>query len=284
MIIMTMIIYGSVGIFRRYIPYSSAVLSCFRGFAGALFLVVLSLIQKRKLRNNIGFKKVLGLVLSGIFMGFNWILLFEAYNYTTVATATLCYYMEPTVVILLSPLFFKEKITAKKGICALIAVIGMVFVSGVVEHGMPTFGEAKGIIFGLGAAILYASVVITNKMIPGVDAYEKTIIQLLSAAVILVPYIFLTEKVSFAGSTTTVIVLMLILGFIHTGLAYSIYFGNLDKLKSQTVALLSYIDPITALILSAIILHESMTVFGIIGAVLIIGAAAVSEIELKKRT
>ncbi|MDO5349130.1 MAG: EamA family transporter [Lachnospiraceae bacterium] len=283
MLLLSMIIYGSIGIFRRYIPLSSAILACFRGASGALLLFIVAKVQKKKIANHIGIKKVSWLALTGAVMGFNWILLFEAYNYTTVATATLCYYMQPTIVILLSPLIFKEKMTVKKRLCVLISVIGMVFVSGLIENGIPALADAKGILLALGAAVLYASVVIMNKKLPGIDSYEKTIIQLLSAAVVLIPYLLLTNQTIDTAITPIMVIMLLIVGFVHTGVAYALYFGSMDGLKAQTVAIFSYLDPITAMILSSVILREKMSAWGIVGALLIIGAALGSEITLKKK-
>ena len=73
------------------------------------------------------------------------------------------------------------------------------------------------------------------------------------------------------------------MGLVHTGMAYAIYFGSMSHLKAQSIAVLGYIDPVFALLLSALVLHESLTVFGILGAVLIIGSALVSEIDFPKK-
>ncbi len=275
-----MLIFGTIGIFRRFIPLPSASLAFFRGAVGALFLILFVKIRGGRIRHGIGMKKVLLLFITGSLIGFNWIFLFEAYNHTTVAVATLCYYMQPTIVILLSPLLFRERLSAKKGICAAVAIIGMVFISGIVESGIPQLSQAKGILFGLAAASLYAFVVILNKKIPGIDPYEKTIIQLGSAAVVLIPYLFLIngfQAFTSIGNHALTICMLLIVGFVHTGIAYALYFGSMDKLKIQTVAIFSYIDPIAALILSACFLHETMSIYGMIGAVMILGAAFISE-------
>ena len=282
MLALSMAIFGSIGIFRRYIPFASSSLAFFRGTLGALFLFVAAKIQKRKIIHHIGIKTMLRLVITGAVIGVNWILLFEAYNYTTVATATLCYYMQPAIVLLLSPLIFKESITFKKWVCVILSIIGMGLVSGLIESGIPPLSESKGILFGIGAAVFYAAVVIMNKKLPGLDAYEKTIIQLLSAAVVLVPYLLISRQSFPAEWTPTVIVMLLIVGFVHTGLAYVLYFGSMDGVKAQTVAIFSYFDPVMALLLSAVILNERMTVFGIAGAVLIIGTALIGEIDIKK--
>lgn len=279
MLIFSMVIYGSIGIFRKYIPLASAPLACFRGFCGAAFLFAVSKLQKRKASGIPAGKTLALLIISGAVMGANWIFLFEAFNYTSVSTATLCYYMEPTIVMLLSPLLFKEKLGLKKVICIIVSFAGMVLVSGVADNGLPAASELKGVILGLAAAVLYSIVVILNKKLPGLDPYQKTIIQLLSAGVAMLPYVFLTKQTQVSGISSKAVVMLLIVGFVHTGVAYGLYFGSIDALKAQTVAVCSYLDPVTALILSAVILHEKMTAFGIIGAVLIIGAALASELN-----
>lgn len=281
--IISMLIFGTIGIFRRYIPISSALLACYRGLAGSAFLVLLVLLQGKKLRHGIGRRNLCRLVISGVLIGFNWILLFEAYNYTTVGVATLCYYMQPTIVILLAPIFLKERLTLKNGIIAAIDVVGMVFVSGMLESGLSGNGDLKGILFGLGAAYLYATVVLMNKKMPAMDAYEKTIIQLFSAAVVLIPYLFFTEDFTNIAFDGRMIVMLLIVGFVHTGVAYALYFGSMSRMKAQSVAILSYIDPISALILSLIILGEKMSVFGWIGAVMILGSAIIGELGIGKK-
>ena len=274
-----MLLFGTVGLFRRGIAgMSSASIACFRGAAGAVFLFLVCLITKHPLRNGLGGKKIALLALAGALMGFNWILLFEAYTYTTVSVATLCYYMEPTIVTLASPLLFREKLTGKKWLCVLISLLGMVLVSGVIEGGLPAAGAGKGILFGLSAGVLYAAVVCMNKLAGSVDVYERTLIELIAAAAVLLPYIFLTEGTFSVPADGRSLVLLLILGFVHTGLAYVLYFGSLDRLPAQTVAILSYIDPVSALLLSALFLSERLSALSLLGAVLILGAAAWSEL------
>ncbi len=185
------------------------------------------------------------------------------------------------MVILVSALIFKEKLTLRKGICSAIAVAGMVLVSGIVESGIPESNELTGILLGLGAAALYSTVVLINKKNPGIDSYAKTIIQLASAAIVLIPYLLLTEDFSSIKMDGSAFLFLAIIGIVYTGIAYTLYFGSMDGLKTQTIAIFSYIDPIVALILSALILHENMSVFGIIGAVLVLGATVISELEFK---
>ncbi len=280
MLISSMLIFGTIGIFRRFIPLSSGMLAFVRGLLGGAFLLLFLRIRGYKNTVSMGRKKGFLLILSGMLIGINWILLFEAYNYTTVATATLCYYMEPTIVILASSLIFREKLTMKKIICAVIAILGMVLVSGFVPGhmtGMGGSGDARGVLFGLGAALLYSSVVLLNKGVGSVDPYQRTVIQLFSAALVLLPYLLITEEAGLTNLTIRSVFLVIVVGILHTGIAYALYFGSIEGLKAQSIAIFSYIDPVSAMILSALILHESMTAAGMTGAVMILGAAMVSE-------
>ena len=219
------------------------------------------------------------LIITGAMIGANWILLFEAYNYTTVAIATLCYYMQPTIVVLLSPVIFKERLTGKKAVCAAISIIGMVLVSGVIGAKAAQSGNFRGILLGLGAAVFYAAVVIMNKTIPEIDAFLRTTILLLSAGITMLPYVLITHGFQSEGFNVTSIILILVLGIVHTGVAYAMYFGSMAGMRMQSIAMLSYIDPVSALLFSAILLQEPLSVLNIIGAVLIIGSAMVSEIQ-----
>lgn len=282
MLISSMLIFGTIGIFRKYIPLSSGMIAFFRGLLGSAFLFIFFAVKGHK-THRIEKKKLLMLTVTGAILGLNWILLFEAYNYTSVATATMCYYMQPTIVILLSPITFQERITIKKGFCAIASIIGMVFVSGMMHNAGINAQDITGILCGLGAAVFYSLVVIMNKKVQIKDVYEKTIIQLASSATILIPYLLLTENWSAIALDTMAVVMVLIIGIVHTGIAYALYFGSMKDLKAQSIAVLSYIDPVFALLLSAGVLHEKLSVFGVAGAVLILGSALISEINGKWR-
>lgn len=277
MLASSMLIFGTIGVFRRHIPLSSSLLSFIRGAIGSLFLLIFLRAGGRKISHSLPRRIMALLIVSGAMIGINWILLFEAYNYTTVATATLCYYMEPTIVVLLSPVFFKEKLTVKKLICAAAAFIGMVLVSGAAGEGLPQGDALLGILFGLSAAVLYAGVVILNKMIRNVDPYEKTILQLSSASICLLPYLLATGQFTHLELTPSAAVPVLIVGLVHTGIAYTLYFGSTDGLRAQTIAVMSYLDPVSALLFSAFLLREPISAAAIPGALLILGAALISE-------
>lgn len=271
----SMFIFGTIGIFRSYIPLSSGLLACVRGIIGALFLLAIVKLSKREYSPVTSVKEKSSFIISGCFIGLNWMFLFEAYRYTSVQIATLCYYTQPVIVILLSPLLFQERLGIRRILCAAAAAVGMILITGTGN----TQNDFRGILFGLTAACLYAGVVIFNKKAPKADAYEKTIIQLLSAGLVLVPYLLLTGGFSYTPMNITEILLVSAVCLIHTGLAYMLYFSAIEGLKAQTIAIMGYIDPVSALFLSAWILHESLTPASFCGAVLIIASALIAEIR-----
>lgn len=280
-LLLSMSIFGTIGIFRNYINMPSSFIAMSRGLIGMFFLLLVILLFKKSEICIVSIKKnILMLLISGICIGVNWILLFEAYRYTTVSTATLCYYMAPVFVILLSPLIFKERFTLKKAICTLCAILGMLIISGIFGN---TSSSLTGVFLGLGAAMLYASVIIMNKFIKDIRDEEKTLVQLGAAGISLIPYVLLTESFTSISTASGIsVMLLIVVGVLHTGVAYSMYFGSIDKLNVQTVAIFGYIDPVVALILSAVILHETFTWIHLIGSLLILGAAFISEIPSKK--
>lgn len=280
MLILAMSIWGTLGIFRRYIPMSSGMIAFTRGVIGTVFLLLVILISRKKIDFKAIRSNLILLVLSGALMAVNWILLFEAYKFTSVATATVCYYMEPVFVLIISPLLLKERLSPKKILCIIASLAGMVLVSGVLNMAEFRIGEIKGVLLGLGAAVLYASVVIINKKLKNIGAYDKTIVQLAVSAITVLPYMLLAENMTAVEFEPVNIVMLILVGVLHTGVAYALYFGSMDGIKAQTIALFSYIDPVVAIILSALILKEKIGIAEICGAVLVLGSTLISELPV----
>ena len=281
--VISMTLFGTIGLFVKYIPLSSSLIALSRALIGFLFLAAMMLVQTKKLMVSVIRKNILPLTLSGVFLGFNWILLFESYRYTSVAVSTLCYYLAPLLVVLLSPLVLKEKLTQRKILCVAASLVGMVFISGILQANTFTAKDFAGILLGLAAAVLYAAIMILNKKISGLSGYERTVFQLGLSAIVLIPYCLFTCDFVSVDLNAVQIILLAIVGVIHTGLTYFLYFGAMDHLPSQTVAMLSYIDPVVAVLISVFILAEPMKLLDIPGAVLILGAAIVSELPERKK-
>jgi drug/metabolite transporter (DMT)-like permease len=210
-------------------------------------------------------------------LGLNWILLFEAYRYTTVAVATVCYYMAPSIVMIAAPFILHERLTLRKGICVITALAGIILISGVGQNSGT--GDLTGILCGLGAACFYAGIILLNKKLSGLTAYDRTIVQLGIAAILLIPYTLCTEDFTALAIAPIVLILLAVIGIVHTGIAYVLYFGSIPYLKAQTVAIFSYTDPIFAILLSALFLQEPLGLISICGAVLVLGSTFISEIK-----
>ncbi|CAH2715321.1 hypothetical protein BACCIP111895_02505 [Neobacillus rhizosphaerae] len=277
-LIMTMLIFGSIGVFVKKIELTSSEIAFLRGVIGSLFLLIAGFLVKHKPSFKALKENAILLLLSGAAIGFNWIFLFESYRYTTISNATISYYFAPIFVMILAPLVLKEKLTSVKVVCILTAMFGLFLI--VNTGGGDTSGSqyhSLGIFYGLLAAAFYASVVLMNKFIKNLSGFEITLVQLMTAALVLLPYVLWQGHLHFASLNSTSIIFILIIGIVHTGLGYFLYFTSIQKLKGQTIAVLSYIDPISAVIIATIFLSENMTMIQMIGGVLVLGATFFSE-------
>ena len=281
MLIISMAIFGTLGPFVRNIPVSSGELALYRAVLAALLISAYLLITGQKIPFADIKKEVPLLLASGIAMGINWILLFEAYKYTTVSAATLSYYFAPVIVTLVCPILFREKLTGKQLVCFLMSTVGLVLITGIGDVGGGN--DLIGILFGLGAAVFYAAVVLLNKFIKNVQGIHRTVLQFLAAVVTLIPYVLMTSGVTLNTMNAAGWVNLLIVGFIHTGLTYCLYFSSLKDLSGQKAAILSHIDPLVAVLVSVTVLGETMTLLQAAGGILILGFTLWNEITPKSK-
>lgn len=274
-LITSMLIFGSVGLFVKNIDLPSGQIALVRGVIGTLFILLASMLLKLRLAWKAIKKNLILLLVSGALIGFNWIFLFEAYRYTSISNATLSYYFAPVFVIFLSPIVLKERLTLYKIFCCGIAIVGMFMIIRTSEE--PGSNHLLGIGLGLLAALLYAGVILMNKFIHGLSGLETTLFQLGTASLVLLPYVMLTEKLQIFRVNHKSLLLLLVVGILHTGISYLLYFSAMKDISGQTIALYSYIDPIFAIVLSGILLKEGMTLQQVVGGILILGASYVSD-------
>lgn len=284
--LLSMMIFGTIGVFVRYIDLSSSEIALLRSLIGSLFLMTVLFIMKRKISWTIVKVNALFLLLSSIALGGNWIFLFQAYKHTTISNAALSYYFAPVFVMILSPIVLKEKLSTKKIICIGVAMVGMLLIVG--NGGVSTSGldDLLGIGYGLIAAAFYASLMLLNKFIKNMDGLETTLFQLVTATFLLMPYVFFTEGFGILEVSISSIPFILILGIVHTSIGFLLFFSGMKKLKGQSIAALSYVDPITSLVISTVILQEQMTFVQMLGGALLLGSTFVSEnksIKFSKR-
>lgn len=273
-----MAIFGTIAPFVRNIPVSSGELALYRAVLAAVMIGLFLLVTKQKISFANMKKEVPLLLASGIALGVNWILLFQAYRYTTVSMATLSYYFAPVIVTAVCPILFKEKLTGKQLVCFVMSTVGLVLITGFGSAGRR---DLIGILFGLGAAVFYAGVVLLNKFIQNVDGIHRTFLQFLAAAVVLTPYVMLTDGVTLGSLDMAGWGNLLIVGIVHTGVTYCLYFSSLKDLPGQKAAILSYIDPLVAVLVSVLFLGEGLTLWQAIGGGLILGFTLWNEVSPK---
>lgn len=274
--VLSMIIFGTMGLIVRYIDLSSSEIALLSSSIGCLFLMIVFLMRKRTISWKLIKVNACILFFSGLALGGNWMFLYQAYDHTTLTNATLGYYFAPVFVMILSPFILKEQLPVKKIICIGIAIIGMLMIVG---NGVSASGteDLLGIVFGLLAAACYAALMLLNKFIRLMGRLEITIIQLGITALLLLPYVFLTEGFGVFEVSKSSVPFIIILGIVNTGVGFWLFFSGMEKLKGQSIAMLSYVDPFVAILISAVILREHMTIVQIIGGALLLGSTFISE-------
>lgn len=284
-LVFAMIIWGTLGPLVKQIPLASGEIVLARVILGLATLGIIYFASGGCRAGNTADryavrKDIAILFVSGAVMGFNWVFLFEAYKYTTVSMATVSYYCAPVIITALSPLVLGEKLTASRiaGIAA--ATAGMFMITGSLQGGSQPL---KGVLFGLLAALFYACVTILNKQLKsGFTGIQITIVQLFAAGIVVAPYAVINHEGAWVMPQGAGLVCLIIVGVVHTGIVLHLYFSSMQILPGQSVAMCSYIDPVSSLLIAAAVLSERMSIVQIIGAVLIIGGAAFGELYRKK--
>ena len=278
MLSVSMMIFGTIGVFTRNIAVSSGELALYRAVLAAALLLGYFIVTKQTIDLKAIKKELVLLLCSGVAMGINWILLFEAYKHTTISAATLSYYFAPVIVTIACPILFRERITKKQGLCFVLSTIGLVLIIGFegINSGSNHF---LGIMLGLGAALFYAAVILLNKFIKNVEGIQRTFLQFLSAICILIPYVLAAGGMHLNTLPVNGWICLLIVGLIHTGITYCMYFSSLKELDGQEVAILSYLDPLVAVVISVTVLGEPLGILQLFGGILILGCTLWNEME-----
>lgn len=270
MLCISMAVFGTLGLFTRNIPVSSGELALYRAVLASALIIVYLAVSRQKIDFKMIKGEILLLLASGIAMGINWILLFQAYRYTTISAATLSYYFAPVIVTVVCPFLFHERLTGRQILCFCMSTLGLVLIIGVGNIGQGG-NDLLGIFFGLGAAAFYAAVILLNKFIKNVTGIHRTLLQFFAAIIILAPYVACTGGIHLTALNGTGWGCLLTVGLVHTGVTYCMYFSALKELSGQETAILSYIDPLMAVLVSVALLGEDMSFRQLLGGILILG-------------
>lgn len=277
--------FGTVGLVTHFIPFSSAVIVFYRALLGGLFIATMVVLSGNRIDVKSMKENLIILICTGFFMGLNWVLQFEAFKVSSIAIGTVCYNMMPIFLLIIASFTFNERITLKSFLCIMIATIGVVLVSNVINVGIKS-DEVLGCVYGILGAIFYALIVTFNRKLKQIQTHDKVIFQFGFSTLIMAIYVGLIEKSSFIFDSSLPrneviigIICILLLSFFHTGFCYVHYFNAVSNLKAETVAILTYIDPVVALLLSYFLLKENMTHLQLLGAFLILGSTLFNELS-----
>ena len=274
----SMVIFGTNGLIVANISLGSAEIVLMRTFLGSLFLLAIVLVKRSFSFADLK-ADLIPSTIGGAALGLNWVLLFSAYRSAGVGLSTLTYYCGPIIVLALSPVLFREKLTWNKLLAIAAVAVGMFCITGDIEPGSDV---QTGILFGGGAALLYASLIVANKRVKRLSGLNCAMYELIVAFFVVLIYLLASNVKLPVIPAAEDIVWVLAIGLVNTGLAYYLYFSSLQKLPGQTVALVCYIDPLTALLVSGAFLGEKLLGVQIAGAVLILGGACLGELKFKK--
>ena len=275
----SLLLFGSNGVVASFIALGSLQIVLLRTLLGSILLVALFLISGGKFTFYRRKKQSLFLAISGIAMGASWMFLYEAYARIGVSIASLLYYCGPVIVMALSPLLFRERLTINKTMGFIAVVIGVVLING---NAFDNHVDLFGIACGLLSAVMYAFMVICNKKATDIAGLENATLQLAIAFLSVAAFVGLKQGYAIQISTASILPI-LILGLLNTGTGCYFYFSSIGKLNVQTVAICGYLEPLSAVIFSIVFLKELMLPMQIAGAALIVGGAMLGEAVKKNK-
>ncbi len=276
--IISLLIFGINGIVASYITLSSYEIVFMRTLLGSVTMLVILFISTKSFTLLKYKKDALFIAISGIFMGTSWMLLYEAFDKVGVSIGELLYYSGPVIVIILSPLIFKTKLTIPKVAGFVMVLLGMLFINGTSEkNSLNPWGAFCGVM----SAVTYAGMIIFNKKAKNVSGLENSTLQLVSAFITLFVFMFFKNglKISVLPSD---ILWISVLGIVNTGLGCYLFFSSAKSLSVQTVAVLGYLEPLSAIFFALLILKEALTPMQVLGAILILSGAIVAELYKTK--
>lgn len=266
-------LYGTLGFFLAFIDVNSEFVVFCRGFLGALFIIVLMFAKGQKIDYEAIKKNFKYLFISGISLGLNETMLFLGYKYT-VSLASLGNYTAPITIIVLSSVLYKDKLSIKQVLCIITSFIGIVLLTGVLTG---TNNDVRALLFGLIGSIGFVTLVFMNKKINNIGPYDKTFVQLLFSSLMTLPFVLINSSYHVSLDIKTISILLM-LGIIHTGFAYTLYFDSIKTLAPIKIALIGYVEPVMSVLIGAFFLNENMDTYTIIGTILILGSAIISEL------
>ncbi len=271
---LVMLIWGSLGVFTRFIPLSALNLAYLRAF---IALPVLFAAMKMKKAAKAEWRLLIPYVISGVLLGFGWLTLFYGFKHTSISSAVIIYNMSPVYVMILAPLVLKERISKIHIAVILFSILGLFLIVGHnVSEGYGYMGMALSAVSGM----LYATIVLINRKVKArVDNQTATFVQILAAMVVLLPFVLMDGSIfTIVQMDTMAVICTILLGVLHTGVAYTLYFSVYTHMKSVEIVSYSFLEPLFGILFSVIFVGETLTFPQIVGGVLILGSTYIGEV------
>ncbi len=268
-----MLLFGANGIVASHIGLSSYEIVLCRTFIGSLLLAIIFKLSKGEVCFWREKRQSIYLIVSGVAMGASWMFLFEAYRHIGVSLSSLLYNCGPVLVMALSPLLFKEKLTRNRCIGFLTVIAGVFLVNGLFMQGRL---NQWGLFCGSISAVTYALMIVCNKKASRITGLENAMLQMsISFLAVLLFTLFKQGYITRPAAADWLPIVLL--GVLNTGGGGYLYFSSLNQLPAQTVAICSYLELVSAVIFAAFLLHEALSPMQISGAVLIVGGAILGD-------
>lgn len=268
------IIFGTNGLISRFINVSSFFLVACRGIIASIFIYLVLRLQKKRINWDSIKANRNRLLLSGLSLGFMWIFLYTGYLYS-VSITCLLNNMAPIFVVIISTIIYKERLNTKQIICIIFVLFGVLMVSGIFENKL--VASIYSFIFGFLSLVFFCINILINKKMKNIEPIDRTLVQMFLSFLVSIIVTIFTSQIPSQIDTTSV-VLIILLGIFNTGLAYVLYYDAISNLPAYKIAIIGYLEPVISIILSVCILHENMTVFSVIGSIIIIVSTCISEL------
>jgi len=276
-LLISMILSGTLGTLMHYVTFPSSISALSRSLISTPFLLLMIRCKKEHLNFTAIRKNILLLFLTGMMIAGSWIFMFEAYKYAPVSVVTLCSYLSPIFLLIAAPVVLKEKISLKKCACVLVALVGVLIISGSADLGVQEGLDIRGILFSMGASLSNTALILLSKKIGDISPYDQTVVQFAMAGMVMFPYALLTGGFSQLQIDGLSLLMLLIIGIVNTGICYVMYFDAMPKVPAQTIAIYNYVPSLVAMVLSAVVLGERLTPGSLCGGLLILAAAVISN-------
>lgn len=263
--VVAMLLSGSIGLFVIKSGQSPVNIVFFRCLISALCLIPICYYYGHFRKVYFGKKELFLMVTSGLLIIFNWVLLFAAFPKTSISLATIVYHVNPFVILFLGALAFHEKLNKNDVLWTIVAFIGLIVIIGLGSTSVNS-NELVGLGLVLIATTLYSISVLITKKLSNTPPLLIVFIQTLSGAIAMTPFMSVFDNPPIGQQWLFVVGL----GVLHTAFLYYLMYSAIKKIPLNNIAILSFIYPISTIVIDYFFFDHVLTSTQVLGAGLIL--------------